>query len=121
MKDDPRATNTLNGNATYTNIPVINSSLSLSANLMQTSYLDGQVYGIRLSKDIVPGKIYGMLNYRWVKFNYVSSATQLTQNIGEIDLSYRINKKLYLSVNYEATFQPDENFNRLYLNLRWKF
>lgn len=121
MKDDPRATNTLNGNATYTNIPVINSSLSLSANLMQTSYLDGQVYGIRLSKDIVPGKIYGMLNYRWVKFNYVSSATQLTQNIGEIDFSYRINKKLYLSVNYEATFQPDENFNRLYLNLRWKF
>ena len=121
MKDDPRKTNTLNGNATYTRIPAINSSLSLTANLMQTGYLDGQVYGARLSKDFLRGKIYGTLNYRWVQFDYVNSITQLRQNIGEVDFSYQFNKKLYLSVNYEATLQSGKNFNRLYLNLRWKF
>ncbi len=121
MKNDSRKTNTLNGYATYTKVPLINSSLSLSTNLMQTSYLNGQVYGARLSKDILKGKIYGTLNYRWVKFDYVSSVSQLKQNIGEIDFSYQFNKKLYLSVNYEATFQKNENFNRLYLNVRWKF
>jgi predicted porin len=88
---------------------------------MQTSYLNGQVYGARLSKDILKGKIYGSLNYRWVKFDYVSSVSQLKQNIGEIDFSYQFNKKLYLSFNYEATFQKNEHFNRLYLNLRVKF
>lgn len=121
MKDDPRKTNTLNGNATYSSVPGIKASLSLSANLMQTSYLDGQVYGLRLSKDIIPGKIYGTLNYRWVQFDYVTSNSQLKQNIGELDFSYRFNKKLYLSVNLESTFQKSENYNRVYLNLRWKF
>ena len=121
MKNDPRATNTLNGNVSYSKIPFINSSLSLSANLMQTAYLDGQVYGTRLSKDIVPGKLYGMLNYRWVQFNYANSVSQLKQNIGEIDFSWQFNKKLYLSVNFETTFQESEIYNRLYLNLRWKF
>jgi hypothetical protein len=121
MKNDPRATNTLNGNVTYTKIPLINSSLSMTANLMQTSYLDGQIYGARLSKDIIPGKLFGMLNYRWVQFDYTNTVTQLRQNIAEADLSYQFSKKLYLSVNYEATLQTNENFNRLYLNLRWKF
>jgi len=84
-------------------------------------YLDGQIYGARLSKDIVPGKIYSQLHYRYVNFNYVSSASKLKQNIGEINLSYQFNKKLYLSVNLEATLQEKKNYNRVYLNLRKKF
>ena len=120
-KEDPRPTKTLNSNVTYTRLPWINASLSLSSNLMQTSYLDGQIYGARLSKDIVPGKIYSQLHYRFVNFNYVNSASNLKQNIGEINFSYQFNKKLYLSVNLEATFQEKENYNRVYLNLRRKF
>lgn len=120
MKDDPRKTNTLNGYATYTRIPGIDASLTLTGNLMQTAYLDGQVYGARLNKDLISGKLYTMLNYRWVNFDY-TSGSKLRQNIGEVDLSWQFNKKFYLSVNYEATFQKNENFNRLYLNARWKF
>lgn len=121
MKNDPRATNTLNANATVSRIPALNAALTLSSNLMQTAYLDGQVYSARLSKDIVPGKFFGTLNYRWVQFNYLSVASQLRQNIGELDFSYQFNKKLYLSVNLESTFQESKNFNRVYFNLRWKF
>ncbi len=120
-KEDPRPTNTLNGYANYTRVPVIDASFTLSANVMQTSYLDGQVYGARLSKDFLSGKVYTMLNYRWVKFDYLNSISGLTQNIGEVDVSYQFNKKLYLSVNFEATFQEDKNYNRVYLNLRKKF
>ncbi len=120
-KNDFRKTNTINGFLTWSNVPGLNASLNLSANLMQTSYLDGQIYGARLSKDIIPGKMYSMLNYRWVKFNYINSSTKLIQNIGEIDISYQFNKKLYMSVNFETTIQEKEMFNRLYLNLRRKF
>ncbi|WP_321346818.1 hypothetical protein [uncultured Draconibacterium sp.] len=118
---DPRPTKTLNGFATWTRVPALNASLSVTANLMQTSYLDGQVYGARLSKDLVSGKLYTMLHYRWVDFQYVNTLTNLQQHIGEIDLSYQFNKKLYLSANYEATFQDQQLFNRVYLNLRIKF
>ena len=120
-KEDPRPTKTLNGTIGYTKIPFINSSLTLSANLMQTSYLEGQIYGARLTKDIIQGKLYGMLNYRRVGFTYVNSNSTLKQNIAEVDLSYQFNKKLYLSVNFETTFQENGNNNRLYLNLRRKF
>lgn len=120
-KDDPRPTKTLNGFATYSRIPGINASFTLSTNFMQTAYLNGQIYGARLSKDIIPGKFYGTLNYRHVGFQYTSMPTSLKQHIGEIDLSYQVNRKWYFSVNFEATLQNSENYNRLYLNLRRKF
>ena len=119
--EDPRPTKTLNGFATWTKVPTLNASLSISANLMQTSYLDGQVYGARLSKNLVSGKLYTMLHYRWVDFKYVNTLTNLQQHIGELDLSWQFSKKLYISGNYEATFQEQQLFNRLYLNLRIKF
>ena len=119
-KEDPRPTKTLNGFVTYTRLPGINASLSLTGNLMQTSYLDGQVYGARLSKDLLDGRLYSMLHYRWVDFKYLNSITELKQHIGEIDFSYQFNKNLFLSVNFEATFQGKDIFNRLYLSLRKK-
>lgn len=120
-KSDPRPTNTVNGYVTYTRLPALNASLTVNANIMQTSYLDGQIYGARLSKDLLKGKLYSQLNYRFVNFNYLNSISKLNQHIGEIDFSYQFNKKLYLSVNFETTFQDQENYNRLYLNIRRKF
>ncbi|WP_430932233.1 hypothetical protein [Saccharicrinis sp. 156] len=119
--EDPRANNTLSANVTYSSVPFINASFTLNGNMMQTGYLDGQVFGGRLSKNLLNGKLYSVLNYRWVKFDYVNTSTQLKQSIGEVDLSYHFNKKLYMSVNFEATFQEENNSNRLYLNLRKKF
>ncbi|RIJ47383.1 hypothetical protein D1614_14810 [Maribellus luteus] len=119
-KDDPRNTNTYNAFATWSRVPVLDASLNISANLMQTSYLDGQVYGARLTKDFSQ-KMSMMLHYRWVDFKYVNSLSTLIQHIGELDFSYRFNKKIYLSVNFEATVQKEDIYNRLYLSLRKKF
>lgn len=118
---DPRRTNTLRAHATWSRLPAVNASLTLSGNLTQTSYLDGQVYGVRLSKDWLNGKFYSMLYFRQVFFNYVNTASKLNQQIGELDLAYRFNKKLYLSVNFESTFQDKITYNRIYLNLRRNF
>lgn len=120
-KEDPRPNNTYAANATYTRVPLINASLTISGNLMQTSYLDGKTIGGRISKNLLNNKLYTSLNYRWVKFDYVNISSQLKQHTSELDLSYYFNKKLYLSVNYEVTFQDVSNYHRLYLNLRKKF
>ena len=121
MKQDLQPTRTLNGTATYSHVPFINASLTLSSNLMQTAYLNGMYYGVRLTRDIIPGKLSGMANYRRVKFDYSNTVSTLVQNIAEIDLSWQLNKKTYFSANYESTFQKNENFNRLYINLSRKF
>ncbi|MFV0591280.1 MAG: hypothetical protein ACK5M7_07840 [Draconibacterium sp.] len=119
-KSDPRKTNTFNAYATWSRVPLLDASLNVSANLMQTSYIDGQVYGVRLSKDFSQ-KLSVLLHYRRVDFNYVNTLSKQIQNIGELDFSYRFNKNFYLSVNFEATVQKEDIYNRLYLSLRKKF
>lgn len=118
---DFRATNTLNGSATLTNLPAINATLNLTASILQTNYLDGQIYGARLSKYFLEDKLSTSASYRYVNFDYLNAFTNLVQHIGEIDLSYRVTKKVFISLNLESTFQKDDLFNRLYLNLRRSF
>jgi hypothetical protein len=121
MKTDPEPTKTLNGFGTWSNIPVIKSSVTLSADLIQTSYLKGQVYGAQFLNDFLNYKLQSTLSYRFTNFDYTNSLTTLIQHIAGADLSYQINKKTYLSANYEFTVQKDQNYSRLYLNLRRKF
>ena len=62
-----------------------------------------------------------MVRYQHVRFDYLNSPVSLVQHIGSVDFSYQINKKLYLSVNFESTFQKEEDYSLLYLNFRKKF
>lgn len=121
MKTDPEPTKTLNGFGTWSNIPVLKLSVTLSADLIQTSYLNGQVYGLQFLKDFFNYKLQSALNYRFTNFNYTNNLTNLIQHIAGADLSYQVNKKTYISANYELTLQKDQNYSRLYLNLRRKF
>lgn len=118
---DFRATNTLNGSLTWSDIPSLKSTLNVSASLLQTSYLDGQIYGARLSRDFLKDKISTSASYRYVNFEYLTAVNNLVQHIGEVDFSFQVNRKLYFSLNIESTFQGDELFNRLYINLRRNF
>ena len=121
MKNDARRTNTLRGNATFSKVPWLDASLTLSGNFMQTSYLDGEIYGARLTKNFLNGKLNTSGNYRFVNFRYLNTNSDLKQHIGEINLSWQQNKKLYLSVNFETTFQSNDSYTRVYLNVRKKF
>lgn len=118
---DARATNTLNGSAIWSNMPAIKANLNLTASILETNYLDGQIYGARLSKYFMKDKISTSASYRYVNFDYLNSNIDLVQHIGEIDFSFRAARKLYFSLNLESTFQKDEQFNRIYLNLRKNF
>ena len=121
MKTDPEPTVTLNGYGTWSAIPVLNASFTLSADLIQTSYMNGQVYGARFIKDFFNNRFQTSLYYRYSDFSYTYQMNSVRQNIAEIDLSYQAGKKLYFSANYEITFHKEQNYNRLYLNLRRKF
>jgi len=118
---DFRPTNTLNGSATWSDIPTIKATFHASASIMETNYLDGQIYGARISKYFLNDKLSTSASYRYVNFDYLNAFNNLVQHIGEIDFSYRATKKLYFSLNVESTFQEEEQFNRVYLNLRRSF
>ncbi len=107
--------------ASYSRVPLINASLSVSTTLIETSYLKGSIFGVRLSRDIIPGKLYGEIQYRNVNYRYSRTETELKQNIFSTNISWRIQKRLSLSIYYEGIFGDSNNYNRTHLNITKRF
>ena len=120
-KADPKPSKNLYGYVTYSRIPGLNASVTLSATIMETSYLNGNFYSLGLSKDLIPGKLSGGFNYRLVDYHYLSTEFDIPQHIGDFNLYWRIYKKLSLSLNYEGTFEQAKTYNRVYVNLSQRF
>ena len=102
-------------------LPYLNCLARVSATMLQTAYVSGNIYSLGLSRDIISGKLSEGANYRHVDYKYEYDASSLAQNIAEINLIWRIRKKLSLSLNYEGTFEKNRNTDRIYINLSQRF
>lgn len=120
-KDDLRPTKNINAFVTYNQLPWIKTSATLSANLLQNSYLSGDIFGLRLTRDYLNGMFYGGLSYRYLHYLFENPERKTNQHIGELDFAWRINKKLSVSVNYEGTFEKQAVYHRVYLNAILRF
>jgi hypothetical protein len=120
-KNDPKGTKNLYGYVTYSQIPGINCSATVSATLLETSYVGGKIYGIGLSRDLASGKLYLALNYRYVNYSYYGTEYSDVQNVGELNVTWRIFRKISVSVYYEGTFEKQNQYNRLYAQLHLGF
>lgn len=120
-KNDPAPTKNLYSYVTYSSVPFINASATLSATILETGYMSGNIYSLGFARDLLPGKLYGGISYRYVKYKFISNETPLSQNMGEINLTWRMMKKLSFSFNYEGTFEKDRHFDRIYVNLTQRF
>ncbi|MDO9257840.1 MAG: hypothetical protein Q7U54_20160 [Bacteroidales bacterium] len=120
-KTDPKPSKNLYSYVTYSNVPWLNASATLSTTLMQTSYVNGSIYSLGLSRDIIPGKLYGGIAYRYVDYKFENNEMTLKQNMAEMDLTWSIMKKLSCSLNYEGTFEKGNNYERIYVNLTQRF
>lgn len=107
----------LNAYVNFSSIPIINATASLSANILQTAYLDSKVYGIQLTKDIFRNKLSSDIYFRMVEYNYSSFESNIKQNIAGINLSWNISRKLSFYIYYEGTF---DNQNKTFNNLNTK-
>jgi hypothetical protein len=83
--------------------------------------MSGPIFGLGISRDLVPGKLSGGLDYRYVSHNFYSGETKMVQHMGEVNLTWRILKKLSCGFYYEGTFDKTSMFNRVYLNVTQRF
>jgi hypothetical protein len=120
-KEDPKPSKNLYAYLTYSRLPGINAAITLSATLLETAYLKGNIYSLGMTKDLISGKLNGGLKYRYVDYLYLNTEFDQIQNLGEINLSWRMLKKLSLSVYYEGTFEKEHTFSRIYANLSLRF
>jgi hypothetical protein len=117
----PKPSKNFRGNLTYSRVPVIQASATVSATLLQTAFLEGRIFALRLNKEIIKRKISGSLIYRNVHYQFVSTESVLNQNIAGINVSWYIQKRLSLSLNYEGTFEKNRRTDRVRLNLIKRF
>ena len=120
-KSDPFPSRNFYGYVTYSRIPFIKASATASVTLLRTSYIKGKIYSIGISRDLLKGRLYSTLGYRYVDYTYINAESSIPQNMAEVSLNWIIYKKLALSVNYEGTFEKVKHFNRLYINLTQRF
>jgi hypothetical protein len=102
-------------------VPGINVAATVSATILETSYMSGQIYSLGISRDLVPGKLSAGLDYRYVSYKFYSGETKLVQNMGEVNFTWRILKKLSCGLYYEGTFDKASTFNRIYINITQRF
>jgi hypothetical protein len=121
LKSDPRPSKNLYGYLNYYQIPGLNITATLSGTYLESSYLNSKILGASFSRDFFKGKFYTELGYRYVDYNYTESLLKTTQNIGSLNLSWQLAKKLSFSFYYEGTFEKQDMYNRFYLQLRKRF
>jgi hypothetical protein len=118
---DTQPTENVNGYLTYTQLPFLKAAASLTVNALQTSYVKGMIYGLRLDKDLVKGKMNLGVSYRYVDYTYLNSSGNLLEHIESTDLSYQFTRKFSISFNYEGTFDPQSTYQQIYISLIKRF
>jgi len=108
------------GFLSHSRLPLVNLSASVNVNLLKTSYLDGNISAIRLSKDINFMNMNLTLGYRRVNYTYTSTSYNLKQDIVTVELSSRILDDIYAHASYEGIFEDLLTYKRLYINLSYR-
>jgi hypothetical protein len=121
QKNDPHPMLNANGYLTFPQVPLINSSVSLSTNWMNTSYVDGLIYGIRVYRDLVPAKLSSGIFYRLADNHYLTANSNSIQHMLEFELSWQISRKISFSANYDGTYDKMSKYHSVYLNLIKRF
>lgn len=121
LKSDPHPSKNLYGYLTYSQIPELNISVTLSGTYLESNYLNGKILGATLSRDLFQGKLQTSIGYRYVDYRLPESLPNVVQNIGEMNIYWQLSREMSFSINYEGTFEKHDKYNRLYLQIRKRF
>jgi hypothetical protein len=121
LKSDPHPSRNVYGYLTYSQIPGVKVSATLSATYLESSYMNGNLYGLTLSRDFLNGKLQTGIGYRYVDYKLPENQLSVPQNIAEMNLSWQFMRGLSFAVSYEGTFEQVNQYNRIYLQLRKRF
>ena len=117
QRDNPNESKNLYVYLTYTKVPYINASATVSSTLVRSSYLKGNIYRVGMQKNLFNNHLQTEVNYRLLDYTYGNPGVELDQQMLGVRLGASLNRKLSLSVNYEATFQKTTTFTRIYANV----
>jgi hypothetical protein len=81
--NDVKPTKNTSSFLSFNELPILKVAATLTYTNLTTSYLQGGIYGIRLDKNLLSGKLYTSVGYQKVDFQYQANASDLKQQIGQ--------------------------------------
>lgn len=121
MKTDPRPMKNIYGYISYSQIPGVLITPTVSYTWLETAYLNGQIISAGITRDFAKGKLATGLSYRYIKYTFSYDTENLPQNLFEADITWRIIRKLSLMIYWEGTFEQVDNFNRIFAQINYRF
>jgi hypothetical protein len=122
QSDSENKSDNFNAYASYSKIPTIDGRVYLSYNINSSNYLKSNILSFRYSRYLIKNKLDADFSYRLANFDYFNSFTPTyDQHYFGLNLSLRINRKLYLSAYGElATANREDNY-RIFTKLIKRF
>ncbi len=120
QKTDIKPARNFGGYLSYSRIPAVEITPTLSYTKLITSYIEGGVAGLRLSRNI--GNNFDIsVYYRNTQYKFYSTIGNLNQNSVSLDLSTYLFNPVFLSVSYEGIFEKTSTSGRILLDLTTRF
>jgi len=119
-KGDLKPSNNYGGYITYSQIPGIETSATVSFNKLSSSYVEGDIWSASLSKPIVYG-FDVLLGYRFTTYKFRSGIDDLKQHSASINFNTYLLKPVLLNFTYEGIFEKVRSSGRLLINLTYRF
>lgn len=119
-KNDLKPARNFGGYISYSQIPFVGITPTVSYTKLITSYIEGGVTGLRLSRSL--GNWFDIaVYYRNTQYKFYSYLASLKQNSFSVDLSTILFNPVYLSLSYEGIFENTSTSGRILLGLTTRF
>jgi hypothetical protein len=105
----------------FYNIPGVNLNATVSANYLETSYVSGKILNLNLSREFLQNNLYVDCGYQLVDYSYTGSDATSLQNVVNLGITWLFIKNISFSANYETSFEKQNHYNRLNLQIRKRF
>lgn len=119
-KGDLKPSNNYGGYITYSRIPGIETSATVSFNRLSSSYTEGDIWSASLNRPIVYGFDI-MLGYRFTSYKFRTGIEELKQHSASINLNTYLLKPILLNFTYEGNFEDTRTSGRFLANLTYRF
>lgn len=120
-KDDPQPSRNYGVSLSYIQLPLIMSSIYLNYNKIESGYVNGDYYSATINKDLFNGEMNFGLGIKRINYQFFSGLPDMIQNIGNLDLSWRLFYNSFLTISYEGTFQETTTYSRIYFSINTRF
>jgi len=117
---DIKPSSNYGGYITYAKIPGIEANTSVSISKLKSSYFNGTLWSVQLSKSLTD-EIELALGYRNTKYKFDKAIEDLLEHSASLSISTWVFNPVYLNLSYEGVFEDVRTSGRALVSLSYRF